>query len=170
MGNWLSHSCVIQIVKSKTINKTAMTQYIDRKIKSSIAAAGVCGTIIFVLIQIYPENAMTAPISFIHIIFLIGMAAGILAVLWTGNSIKTSHDLVVVALITGFIFSLICVCGVVYDTILQGKFPGATLSNLTNLVYIFVMLFIISFMASLGAGSLFVQHALKRPIDEDDSN
>ncbi|MGD2248736.1 MAG: hypothetical protein PVF58_10045 [Candidatus Methanofastidiosia archaeon] len=147
-----------------------MAQYLDRKIKSSIKAGGVCGAIILVLIQIYPDNAMTAPISFVLVTFLICMAAGILAVLWTGNGIKTSHDLVVVALITGFIFSLICVCGVVYDTILQGEFPGATLSSLIDLGYIFVMLFIISFLASLGAGSLFIQHALKRPIDEDDSN
>jgi hypothetical protein len=139
---------------------------INRKIISSILTGAIGGGIIFFLIQKQPAGAPLLTISFIEILFLTGMAAGVLAIL-LGGILKTSHDLSIIGLIIGSIFSLLSIFGVVYRDSVQGKFLALTSSYVLDKVPLFVFFFLVSFFASLGAGSLFIQYVLQETIDNE---
>lgn len=138
-----------------------------RRILSSIAAGGAGGALIFYLIKRIPENDPIFTISFVQILFLAGMAAGILMVVLGSNISKNSHNLVVMAFAAGFLFSIFSVAGVVYRDFLKEEFHLYIRPYAIDRAVDFVIFFLISFFASLGAGSLFIQYILQEPIDEN---
>jgi hypothetical protein len=152
--------CIITyVILWKYFNKT-----INRKILSSILTGAIGGAIIFFLIQKQPVGAPLLTLYFIEILFLTAMAAGVLAVI-LGGILETSHDLSVMALAIGLIFSFLSISGVVYKDILQGKFLALTSLYVLDKAPLFIFFFLVSFFASLGAGSLFIQYVLQETID-----
>jgi Tol biopolymer transport system component len=144
--------------------------YTNRKIGIGLQSGIISGILIVVIMQVEPLCGLEiVSDAFMWILLIISASPGILNIYFGGDVIDSTSDLVTSAAVSGTVFSLSFVFAMILSDISSGKYPfrNDPSEDILTFLLLFVSIFIIALIMSIGSGSLFAQHVIRRPVPKE---
>ena len=144
--------------------------YTNRKIGIGLQSGIISGILIVVIMQVDPLCGLEIVYdAFMWVLPILSALPGILNICFGGDVIDSTSDLVASAAVSGTVFSLSFVFAMILSDIFSGKYPfrNNPSEDILEFLLFFISIFLIALIMSIGSGSLFAQHIVKRPVPKE---